>query len=291
LSSWAPAASIGVLIAVGLLCGTYALLRAFRVLRLTRLPVGIQALPPALNGYRIGVLSDLHHGPHTGVRHLERAIRVITASRPDIVVLLGDYGTSHWIARWASRRAYRYTFARLTSCLRELHAPDGVVAILGNHDHLGGAPDVVRWLRACGIRVLVNEHLVVRRGTGELVFAGVDDVEEGQVDPAGGCAGARASTPQVILSHNPDGVHVLAPGTRADLVLSGHTHGGQIVLPLLGAAVRNCTTCGRHTAYGWVPNPRALLYVSSGVGVQIPARIGTTGEVVLVTLHDRQQPA
>ncbi|HET7583978.1 MAG TPA: metallophosphoesterase [Gemmatimonadaceae bacterium] len=233
----------------------------------------------------------MHHGPYGSTGHVCRAALLIAEHHPDLIALLGDYGRSH---RWAprlSRWAYTRTFASLGACLRELHAPDGVVAVLGNHDHLVSADDVARWLTQQGIHVLVNDHILIRRANAFLAVGGVDDAERGTVDPAGGCATVDATVPRIVLSHNPDGVLMLAPEARADVVLSGHTHGGQIVLPVVGALVRNCTICGAHYTRGWIPNPRAPLFVTSGVGAQIPMRIGTTPEVVLLTLRRGQQPA
>lgn len=278
-------------IGMGALIAVYALAQSRRVVRVTRIHIQVRDLDPAFDGYRIGILSDLHHGPHTSRRHLVRGAQVLSTCRPDLIALLGDYGTSHRFARRASRHAYHYTLAHLGECLHELRAPDGIVGILGNHDHIGGAPQVTRWLRNQGVRVLVNDHLTIRRGDGLLLIGGVDDVEEGHVDPYGGCRETPPEVPRVILSHNPDGIRALAENARADLVVSGHTHGGQVVLPFVGAAVRNCAICGPHSAYGWIPNPRAPLFVTSGLGVQIPARIGSTAEVLLVTLCCDQQPA
>jgi predicted MPP superfamily phosphohydrolase len=89
----------------------------------------------------------------------------------------------------------------------------------------------------------------------------------------------------VLLSHNPDGVERLGPTCRPDLVLAGHTHGGQIVLPGLGALVRFSRICGRHTASGWIPNAVAPLYVSRGIGCQFPIRFLCPPELVIVRLR------
>jgi predicted MPP superfamily phosphohydrolase len=133
--------------------------------------------------------------------------------------------------------------------------------------------------------VLVNQCVCIERGGARLAVGGVDDFKRGEVDPYGGCAGVPAGVPRVIISHNPDGVTALAPDARVDLVLAGHTHGGQVVLPLLGAPMRHARVCGWHCASGWVPNPYAPLYVSTGVGSFLPLRFNCPPEVLAVKLR------
>jgi predicted MPP superfamily phosphohydrolase len=255
-------------------------------LRVSQIELPIPGLSPSLEGYTIGALSDLHHWPRLSHRRLERAIAALTAARPDAVVLLGDYGLS-WkgAARRANGPLYRAAMRELTPVLRSLDAPDGVLAVLGNHDHYFDACEVAAWLRGAGVRPLVNECAVVRRGPACLVVAGVDDLLEGRVDPAGGAGGCPADVPTVLLAHHPDSVlHLTAP-RRVDLVLSGHTHGGQYVLPGYGAPVTLSEVCGPKTASGWVPNARAPLYVSRGVGEQSPGRLNCPPEVLVVRLR------
>jgi predicted MPP superfamily phosphohydrolase len=91
-----------------------------------------------------------------------------------------------------------------------------------------------------------------------------------------------------VLSHNPDGVRILSPDLGEPLVLSGHTHGGQIVLPLYGAPLTMSRVCGRATASGWVPNPWFPLYVARGVGVQIPIRFGAPPELLVARLRSAE---
>ena len=113
----------------------------------------------------------------------------------------------------------------------------------------------------------------------------MDDWFEGDVDPYGGCRALPADAPTVVLSHVPDGVLELDPSRRVDLVLSGHTHGGQFVVPGWGAPVTFSKVATRRCPAGWVPNDRAPLYVSRGVGVQMPGRINAPPEVSIVELR------
>ena len=279
------------LIALALLMGVAALilLRATLVapydLRVSEIEVAIATLDPAFDGYTIVVLADLHHHPGSGGRHLRNAVRMANDANADLVALLGDYGVSFELQKRASRLLYRRSLPVLTAALRDLRARDGVVAVLGNHDHYAGAAAVTTWLSSIGARVLSNAHIVVERGGARLVIGGVDDVWEGGVDPAGGCANAPAGAPRVLLSHNPDGVLELGRDAHPSLILSGHTHGGQIVIPFYGAPVRNADICDRRTASGWIPNALAPLFVSRGVGCIVPIRFFCPPEVVVVRLH------
>ncbi|MFL5574600.1 MAG: metallophosphoesterase [Gemmatimonadaceae bacterium] len=254
-------------------------------LRLTRVDVPVADLPSALDGYTIAVLSDLHCGPAAPPAYVARAIALARSTSPDLVALVGDYAVSIRRTPRLNERWYGAAMRALDAPLRSLCPPDGVLAVLGNHDHYFDADAVARWLGALGARVLVNDSVAVRRGDATLVIGGVDDAREGYVDPDGGCAGQPADAPTIVLAHNPDAVLALGAGRRIDLVVSGHTHGGQVVLPVIGAISTHALVCTRHAASGWVPNDRAPLFVSRGVGVQHPPRIGCPPEVVVLKLR------
>ncbi|MBX6330281.1 MAG: metallophosphoesterase [Gemmatimonadaceae bacterium] len=279
---------LALLAAAAITAIAYAVVVAPRRLRLTTIDAPIPGLPAAFDGYTIAVLSDIHHGAVWGSRtHLKRAITLAHAAAPDLIALLGDYGLSHHRLPRASRRAYERAMPVMGPLLRSLHAPDGVVAVIGNHDYDYDASAVAAWLRETGSRVLVNEAVCIERAGARLAISGVDDAASGKIDPHAGCAHLEPHVPRIVLSHNPDGVLSLATDARVDLVLSGHTHGGQVVLPFVGALSRRCKLCGRHTARGWVPNPRAPLYVTSGVGAIIPLRVHCPPEVLVVRLRPR----
>jgi predicted MPP superfamily phosphohydrolase len=261
-------------------------------LRVTELDVPLPGLGPDLAGYTLAVLADLHHRPFASYDYLDRLALAVREARPDVVLLLGDYGMSFKYMRFPNRRAYRKALRGVARLVGRLEAPDGVLGVLGNHDHYADADAVTKALRQIGVRVLENSCVEFRRGDSALLIGGVGDVREGIVDPAGGCGGFPAELPRVVISHNPDGVFALDPGARIDLVLSGHTHGGQVVLPLFGAPVTMSRLCTRRTASGWVPNDRAPLYVTRGIGCQIPMRFCCPPELLIVRLRRAdQQPA
>jgi hypothetical protein len=262
------------------------LVAPYRLAR-TDLEVIVAGLPRALDGYVVAALSDLHLRPGQSLRYLRRAVTLANEARPDLVVLLGDYGISFRHQPALSRVLYARALPAARAVLAELASRDGVLAVLGNHDYYAGAPLVRDWLASLGARALVNERAVIERDGARLVVAGLDDVTDGRPEPRAGCA--PGEQPHLVLSHNPDGVRILSPELGQPLVLSGHTHGGQVVLPLYGAPLRLARVCGRTTASGWIPNPWFPLYVARGVGVQIPIRFRAPPELLAVTLRSDER--
>jgi predicted MPP superfamily phosphohydrolase len=267
------------------------LAREMTDLRVTELDVPIRDLGAELDGYTMAVLSDFHNRPLSGRAYLDRLVHETGNARPDVILLLGDYGVSFKYARLANRWLYRRAARGLAYLLDHLDPVDGVVGVLGNHDHYAGADAVSTDLRRMGVQVLDNTCVQIRRGGAAVLVGGVGDAREGVVDAAGGCGEFSADFPRIILSHNPDAVFALDRQARIDLILSGHTHGGQVVLPLVGAPLTMTRLCTRHTASGWVPNNRAPLYVSRGIGCQIPIRVGCPPELVIVRLRIAAQQA
>jgi predicted MPP superfamily phosphohydrolase len=277
--------ALAVAAAIAVLALAYVTLVTPVALRRTSIDVPIADLSPELEGYTIAALSDLHYGGTLGpARLIGRAVHLANEASPDLIVLLGDYALSHTRVRTISRWLYEWALPRMTDSLRALRAPDGVIAILGNHDYDHDPAKVAEWLRSTGARVLVNECVVIEKGDAQLGIGGVDDWTHGEIDPHGGCGSLAPHIPRVVLSHNPDGALELASTARIDVVLAGHTHGGQIVLPWLGAPARHCTVCDASSASGWVSRAPVPLYVTTGVGVLLPLRINCPAEVLIVRL-------
>jgi predicted MPP superfamily phosphohydrolase len=254
-------------------------------LRLTQVDAPIAGLPAAFDGYTIALVADLHYLPIIGLPRTRRALALTRAAHPDLVALLGDYGVS-----WGRRRALnRWCYTRMMEdvgpLLRAVADEHQTVAVLGNHDYYTDARLLGGWLQDTGARLLRNESLRVERDGATLVIGGVGDALKDVVDASGGCAGQPADAPTVVLAHNPDSVMRLDAGRRVDLVLSGHTHGGQVVIPLVGALTTHSAICTRRHPSGWVPNGWATLFVSRGIGAQLPVRFNCPPEVVLVRLR------
>lgn len=243
------------------------------------------------DGYTIVALSDFHHRqPWTDVRWLRHAIDITSRISPDLVVLLGDYGSSFKQAPKISRNWYVEALTAMTPEIRRLSGRDGVFAVLGNHDHYSDAHLVGEWLRDSGIDLLVNESRTLTRYRSVLRIAGMDDVKEGSVSPRIGCT-LENQPPTIVLSHNPDGVWQVDSRLRIDVMLAGHTHGGQIVIPWFGAPVTMARTCGRRSAHGWIGNARAPLLVTRGLGEQLPIPIRVACPPEILVLRLRRSPS
>ena len=169
--------------------------------------------------------------------------------------------------------------------LKPLAAPDGVFAVLGNHDHYVGAEVVRAALAAAGVRELLNTSAVIRRGGAALAVAGVGDLRFDVIDFGAAMAGLSSDIPRVVVSHDPDVFAYWPAEIRLDLMLSGHTHGGQAHLPLLGPPYVPSQFGFRYLAGHFREGDRQL-YVSRGVGViTAPIRWRCPPEVTLIVLH------
>jgi predicted MPP superfamily phosphohydrolase len=249
-------------------------------LELTEVRLPVADLPAAFDGLRVAHLSDLHCGAHLPPGFLDEAVDLALSRQPDLIALTGDF----------IHKGYRHVeaAARLVGRMR---APLGVFAVLGNHDF--AVRNALGWrsrpglhsamadaLAGQGIRVLRNESVTLEQG-GRLHLAGVDDLWSRACEPAQALAGLPAAEPRVLLAHNPRTVEHLGDH-RCDVVLSGHTHGGQIDWPGLGRV-----TLGRKAkryAAGLYRHGGTHLYVSRGVGFGFRFRFGVRPEVGLVTL-------
>lgn len=236
--------------------------------------MALEDLAPGFDGYRIAFLTDLHYSAVVPAWWIERAVRASLALDPDLILLGGDF-LSH---------SNRYADG-LAALLRPLAARDGVYYVLGNHDHYVGADVVRRALREAGPVELRNRAVVLRRDGGRLAVAGVGDLRYDVVDPAAALAGVAATVPRILVSHDPDVFAYWPAELRCDLMLSGHTHGGQAHLPLVGPPYVPSQFGLRYLA-GTIREGGRQLYVSRGIGViTVPIRWGCPAELTLLVLH------
>jgi hypothetical protein len=265
------AAGVGLIAVVG--CGVDALAIEPGWLDVSRPTIVLPRLPAGWDGARIALLSDLHHGRLIDLNHIRAAVTAANASRPDLVILLGDYVTRG-----------EGIMGEFGQVLGELRAPLGVLAVCGNHDHWTSLTGIRAMLADNGIDVLHNEHRILTRDGDALCFAGVDDFTAGVPDLATAVAEAPPESPRILLSHNPDYADWMPDDIRVDLMLCGHTHGGQVRIPLLGAPV--LPLLNRRYAAGLIETDRTRLYVSRGIGmVGIPVRLNCRPELPIVTLR------
>ena len=233
--------------------------------------IHLRRLPPALDGLRIVQLSDIHHSPFTGSEQIKHAIETANSLEPDVVALTGDY-VSH-------EREYAAPCAEM---LGRLRARYGVYAVLGNHDHWTDAELITDLFRLAGIRMLINEGMRFEQKGAAFWLAGVDDTMVGLEDLSLALAGSRQDEMKMLLAHNPI---ILRRAARAgvDLVLSGHTHGGQVTLRSeRGASGRP----RRRLLRGLGRQGETQIYVTRGLGtVVLPIRYGCPPEVSLLELR------
>ncbi len=253
--------------------------------QVTRLETGLRHLPAAFDGLTVAFLSDTHHGPFVPLEYLAEVVRMTNALRPDIVALGGDYVQRRrkmFVHFGVDHRRY---IAPGVSVLADLRAPLGRFAVLGNHDHRTDPGLTRQALADAGFTDLTNTGVWLERpGGARLRIAGVDDCRTGRPRIAPALGDLRENEPCLLLTHNPDYVELIRD-PRVDLVLSGHTHGGQVVLPLVGASVLP-SRYGQKYRSGLVRGPAARVFVTTGIGtIGLPVRFRCPPEVAFITLR------
>ncbi|NML42201.1 metallophosphoesterase [Ramlibacter sp. G-1-2-2] len=260
--------SAGAVLALALLASAIGLANARRTARVRRVDVPLQRLPSALAGFRIVQISDIHVGPTIKQDYLDAIVDRVNALDADVVAITGDLvdGT---VAELASHVAP----------LARLRARHGVYFVTGNHEYYSGVHGWLAELRRLGVRVLQNEHVVLRHQGEQLVLAGVPDYgahhydRAHRSDPVAALQGAPEDAVKVLLAHQPR----TAPAAAAagfDLQLSGHTHGGQFFPWSLFVPLQQPFTAGLHQLDG------LRVYVSRGTGYWgPPKRVGAPSEI------------
>jgi len=244
-----------------------------RWVRVTYPDVAIRGLPADWDGVRIAHLTDLHVGPVIDVEYIVGVVELANAASPDVVVVTGDFVSEGGA-----------TMPGLVDALRALRGPMGRFAVLGNHDYWSGAPPVRSLLADAGIEELTNKRRMLQRRGHGLCVAGVDDLWEGEPDLAAALAGVPEAAPRILLCHNPDYAEDMPHTPRVDLMLCGHTHGGQVKIPF-GPRPRLPIRHRRYAA-GLVDGPCCQVYTSCGLGmVGIPIRFNCRPELAIVTLR------
>jgi len=234
----------------------------------TQHTVKVPHLPEALRGLRIAHLTDIHRSEVTQDRLIHHAVALANAAQPDLTLLTGDYVTRNP--------------NDITPCahmLAGLRARLGVFAVLGNHDYTTDGKAMEHALTVQGITVLPNRSVCLPEG---LRLVGLDDDRYHRTDVARAFADVEPNEPTLVLAHNPALVERVAD--RECVVFSGHTHGGQIRLPILTA--REVRRIGaKHYRAGWFTVGKAKLYVNRGIGqVGVPIRFLCRSELAIFTL-------
>jgi hypothetical protein len=243
-------------------------------LQVTHHDIPVAGLHPAFDGFRIALLTDLHHGPVIGLDFVAHAVDLANEQAADLVALAGDY-----VSRMQT------CIAPVFRELSRLKSPHQPVGVMGNHDLWTNYNLSVREMERAGIRYLKNRGVLLSAGGGRLCVAGVADLWTDVPNLTSALEGAPPDVPRIVLAHNPDFAEEMPEGQRVDLMLSGHTHGGQINLPFVGAPFLP-SYYGQKYREGLVRGPRCRVYVSRGIGmIRPPVRFNCRPEIPVFTLR------
>ncbi len=263
-------AGLGALAALGVGAG-YPVLEA-KWCATSRRVVSVPRLPSAFRGTTVALLADLHHGPFVPLAYIRHVVDLTNSLRPDLILLAGDYVS----------KSPRY-IAPVCEELKRLEGPMGRFAVLGNHDHWESVVESEIQLDRAGFEMVDNRGVWLRRGGDRLRICGVGDLWTDQQDVVSALDDADESDAVILLSHNPDFAETV-DDPRVGLMLSGHTHGGQVVIPGWGAPIVPSNYGAKYLG-GLVQGPSCPVFVTRGVGTTgPPVRLLCRPEVVLLTL-------
>jgi predicted MPP superfamily phosphohydrolase len=237
-----------------------------------RVPIHIKDLHSALEGFTILLMTDFHLYPLTQPELIKRSVELANSLNADVVALTGDY-------------VWRYLDAidELAPILSNLNAKYGVYSTLGNHDYWLDAEVIKDAMEKSGLPVLVNQGISINHGAGTLYLGGLDDGWSGNPDLDATLDGAMPGDPVVLLCHEPDLADKYSLDGRVSLQLSGHTHGGQIRIPGIGAMI--LPYLGRKYDFGLYKVNDMWLYTNRGIGViSEPVRYNCPPEITQFVL-------
>jgi uncharacterized protein len=257
---------------LALIAGGYLVLDESREPVVERVVIPIQGLHPALEGFTILQLSDIHLLPYTRAGLIKKVIGIANSLKPDLVVLTGDYV-------WQGREA----IYELPPLLASLNARFGVYSVMGNHDYWMDIKALRAEFTRNRLPILDNQGVSIVEGKGSFYLAGMDDGWSGQPDFRKAVEGAPASDPIILLLHEPDLVDQTSRYPRISLQLSGHTHGGQVLLKGENPPIK--PYLGKKYVQGLYRVRNTWQYTSRGIGViSVPLRINCPPEITLLTL-------
>jgi uncharacterized protein len=248
--------------------------------RIVRQDVALSRWPQQLEGFTIALLSDFHYDPYCSVHPLKAAIGMVNNLRPDLIALTGDFVSAPWFSSDAKAASVAEPCAEL---LRQMKAPHGLWAALGNHDFFTNPGFVTGTLRAAGIQVLINQSVAIEANGGRFWLGGVNDLLGGRADIRATLQPIQAGEPTILMAHEPDYADFVARHP-VDLQLSGHTHGGQVRFPFVGALY--LPDLGKKYISGLYRIGPLTLYTNPGLGtIQVPIRLNCPPEITLLTVR------
>lgn len=250
---------------------------------IVRQEIALRRWPARLEGFTIALLSDFHYDRVFSEHPLHAAIGMVNNLHPDLIVLTGDFVSMPVFSdheREEKAAAHAEPCARL---LQQMQARHGLWAVLGNHDVFSDPRIVTSALRGAGIRVLANQSVAIEADGARFWLAGVNDIVSGTHDLGAALRSVPGDEPTVLLAHEPDYADVVARHP-VDLQFSGHSHGGQVRLPLLGPLY--LPYMGRKYVWGLYRVGPLTLYTNPGLGtLGVPVRWNCPPEITLLTLR------
>lgn len=250
--------------------------------RIENVRLQLPRLTPAFSGIRIAQVSDIHIGGWMNADRLARVVRMLTDQKPDILLLTGDFLIGHSFD--ASSEEHLQELIDQLSPLTKMIPSFGV---LGNHDYWTRASAVREALQSCHVMDLTNTSFTISRGNEQLHLCGVDDIWEGDVQLDEVVGQLKGSSAAILLAHEPDFADVSARTDRFDLQVSGHSHGGQVVIPFYGPLI--LPQLGRKYPSGLYQVGNMLQYTNRGVGMIDPAvRLNCPPEITVFHLQPEE---
>lgn len=258
------------------LAGSYPIFIERNIVRITRFQIEVDNLPKEFDGFTIVHLTDLHYGFLVSLKFSRNVIRKIIGIPRDLIVCTGDY---------IHERDHKYQIDTVLPLFKNLHAPSGVLSVLGNHDHWADRDRTLFWLEKFKQNMRHQVRCLVR-GTSKLWFIGAGDLWEDHREIDSIAESIPSNECKIVLAHNPDSAdtHYKQP---IDLFISGHTHGGQVNIPLLGTPVlpvkNKNFSFGLKRAQNGTP-----VFISRGIGWAIyPIRFNCFPEIPVLTLKSK----
>jgi predicted MPP superfamily phosphohydrolase len=251
--------------------------------RLVKVELKFDRLPREWDGLRIVQLSDFHYDTHFSVVPLRKSIEIVNPLQPDLVLLTGDFVTNPPFHRRKRNHPTALDAAPCSAILQQIKSKFGSYAVMGNHDATADPDHISEILEAHEIRVLRNLALPLEQKGSRIWLAGIDDILEGDPDLVATLEKIPRDEFSILMAHEPDfAVHVARESV--DFQLSGHSHGGQVRFPFIGAPI--LPNLGRDYPMGLYQLGKLTLYTNVGLGtIGLPIRWNCPPEITLFTLR------
>jgi hypothetical protein len=261
--------------------GVDATVLAPNSIRVVRKDIALRRWPDRLDGFTIALLSDFHFDPYFSVHPIQACIGIVNRLSADLIVLTGDFVSIPQLGNDKEKAAL--AAEPCADLLRQMQARHGLWAVMGNHDYYTNPQVVTSALQARGIKVLANQSFPIEQGGARFWLAGLNDVVSGTADMDETLHSVPESEATILLAHEPDCADEVAR-YRVDLQLSGHSHGGQVRIPMVPPLF--LPKMGRKYVWGLFRIGPLTLYTNPGIGtVVLPIRLNCPPEITLLTLR------